>query len=212
MVVAAVLAETRTVLENISWQTFKAMLADMSNQRNTRLAYDNGILEIMSPMMPHENSNRIIEGFIGVLCEELGLEIKRAGSLTLTRDDLERGGEPDSSYYIQNESLVRHKENIDLATDPPPDLVLEVEYSRPKIDKLKLYAAMGIPEFWGYNGNVLRFYVLSSGDYSEVELSPTFAPVPVNEIPRFIRETRTNGEMSTTRAFRNWVKQAISAM
>ncbi|GAA6616413.1 hypothetical protein NUACC26_022160 [Scytonema sp. NUACC26] len=101
MVATAVLAETRTILEDISWQTFKAMLADMSNQRNTRLAYDNGILEIMSPMMPHENSNRIIEGFIVVLCEEFGLEYKRAGSLTLTRDDLERGGEPDSSYYIQ---------------------------------------------------------------------------------------------------------------
>ncbi|KYC38136.1 hypothetical protein WA1_37950 [Scytonema hofmannii PCC 7110] len=209
MVATAVPAETRTVLENISWQTFKAMLAEMSNQRNTRLAYDNGILEIMSPLMPHENSNRLIEVFIGVLCEELGLEIKRAGSLTLTRDDLERGGEPDSSYYIQNESLVRDKENIDLATDPPPDLVLEVEYSRPKVDKLKLYAAMGIPEFWRYNGTVLRFYVLGSGEYSEVQLSPSFVSVPVKEIPRFIRESRTNGEMSTTRAFRKWVRREI---
>ncbi len=209
MVATATSAETRTVLENISWQTFKTMLSEMSNQRNTRLAYDNGILEIMSPLMAHENSNRLIEGLIGVLCEELGLEIKRAGSLTLTRDDLERGSEPDSSYYIQNESLVRDKENIDLATDPPPDLVLEVEYSRPKVDKLKLYAAMGIPEFWRYNGTVLRFYVLSFGEYSEVQLSPTFAPVPVKEIPRFIRESRTNGEMSTTRAFRNWVKREI---
>lgn len=207
MVTTATLAETRTVLENISWQTFKAMLAEMSNQRSIRLAYDNGILEIISPLMPHENSNRVIEGFIVALCEEFGLEFKRAGSLTLTRDDLERGGEPDSSYYIQNESLVRDKENIDLATDPPPDLVLEVEYSRPKVDKLKLYAAIGIPEFWKYNGAVLGVYVLSGGQYSEVKLSPTFTPVPVTEIPRFIQDSRKNGEMSTTRAFRNWVRQ-----
>ncbi|GAA6616414.1 hypothetical protein NUACC26_022170 [Scytonema sp. NUACC26] len=107
------------------------------------------------------------------------------------------------------ESLVRDKENIDLATDPPPALVLEVEYSRPKVDKLKLYASMGIPEFWRYNGTVLRFYVLTSGKYEEVQLSPTFAPVPVKEIPHFIRESRANGEMSTTRAFRNWVKREI---
>jgi Uma2 family endonuclease len=207
--VTTTLAETRTVLEDISWQTFKTMLAEMSNQRNTRLAYDNGILEIMSPLMPHENSNRLIEVFVGVLCEELCLEIKRAGSLTLTRDDLERGGEPDSSYYIQNELRVRDKENIDLVTDPPPDLVLEVEYSRPKVDKLKLYASMGIPEFWRFNGSTLRIYTLSKGQYSEVQLSPTFAPVPVKEIPRFIRESRTNGEMSTTRAFRNWVRQHL---
>ena len=35
----------------------------------------------MTPLMPHENSNRIIEGFVVALCEEFGLEFKRAGSL-----------------------------------------------------------------------------------------------------------------------------------
>ncbi|MBF2007492.1 Uma2 family endonuclease [Chlorogloeopsis fritschii PCC 9212] len=210
MVATAPLAETRTVLENISWQTFKAMLADMGTNRSARLAYDNGTLEIMTPLMPHENSNRIIEGFVVVLCEELGLEFKRTGSLTLTRDNVERGGEPDSSYYIQNESLVRDKENIDLAIDPPPDLVLEVEYSQPKVDKLKIYAAIAVPEFWRFNGSVLRVYILREGQYSEVEFSPTFASIPVREIPRFIQQTKKDGENTTTRTFRAWVKQQIS--
>lgn len=69
MVAISTPAETRTLLENISWQTFKAMLTDMGSSRNTRLAYENGTLEIMAPDMPHENSNRVIEGFTGVLCE-----------------------------------------------------------------------------------------------------------------------------------------------
>ncbi|MDZ8050143.1 MAG: Uma2 family endonuclease [Aulosira sp. ZfuVER01] len=210
MVTTPTPAEIRVLLENISWQTFKTMLAEMGSERKNRLAYDSGTIEIMTPLMPHENSNRLIEVFVGVLCEELGLEIKRAGSLTLTRDDLERGGEPDSSYYIQNEFLVRSKENIDLAFDPPPDLVLEVEYSRSKIDKLQLYAAMGIPEFWRYNGSVLRIYRLEGGQYLEVQVSPTFTPVAVKEIPRFIQESKQNGEISTTRAFRTWVKAQVS--
>jgi Uma2 family endonuclease len=227
MVAISTPAETRTLLENISWQTFKAMLADIGSSRNTRLAYENGVLEIMAPDMPHENSNRVIEGFIGVLCEELQLEIKRTGSLTLTRDDLQRGGEPDSSYYIQNEYRVRNKEKIDLNIDPPPsgfavahggnpqdravspDLVLEVEYTKPKVDKFKIYAAIGIPEFWRFNGSVLRIYILNDGQYIEVEQSPTFAQVAVKEIPRFIQETRINGEMVTTRAFRAWVKEQV---
>jgi Uma2 family endonuclease len=147
--------------------------------------------------------------FVGVLCEELGLEIKRAGSLTMTRDDLERGAEPDSSYYIQNESLVRDKEHIDLTTDPPPDLVLEVEYSRSKIDKFRLYASMGVPEFWRYNGTVLRVYRLENGEYKECSTSPTFTPVSVTEIPRFIQESRKVGEIACTRAFRAWVRQQL---
>lgn len=209
MVATSPLAETRTLLQNISWQTFKSMLAEMGSERNSRIAYDSGTIEIMTPLMPHENSNRLIEVFIGVMCEELGLEIKRTGSLTLTRDDLERGGEPDSSYYIQNELLVRAKENIDLEKDPPPDLVLEVEYSRSVINKLDLYAAMGIPEFWRFNGRVLRIYQLSGKQYQEVQISPTFASITVKDIPNFIQQSKVNGENSTIRDFRAWVRQLI---
>lgn len=210
MVTTATPAETRVLLENISWQTFKTMLVEMGSERASRICFHQGNIEIMTPQKPHENANRLIEVFVGVLCEEFGLEVNRVGSLTLTRDDLEHGAEPDSSYYIQNELLVRGKENIDLAFDPPPDLVLEVEYSRPKIDKLKLYAAMGIPEFWRYNGTKLRIYILTNGQYSETQISPTFAPIQIIEIPRFIQESKKIGQIAATRAFRNWVKLAIN--
>lgn len=202
-------AQQRTLLANISWQTFKVMLAEMGAERITRLAYAQGLVEVMTPLMPHENSNRFIEGLVVVLCEELGLEIKRTGSLTLTRDDLECGAEPDSSYYIQNEYLVREKEDINLDFDPPPDLVLEVEYSKSKIDKLRLYASMGIPEFWRYNGSVLRVYKLELGQYIESNSSPTFATVAVTEIPKFITESRKVGEITCTRNFRNWIRRQL---
>lgn len=127
----------------------------------------------------------------------------------MTLDNLERGGEPDSSYYIQNESRVKNKEKINLNIDPPPDLVLEVEYTKPKVDKFKIYASIGIPEFWRFNGSVLRIYILNDGQYIEVEQNPTFAQVSVKKIPRFIQETRINGEMATTRAFRAWVREQI---
>lgn len=210
MVTTAIPGETRVLLENITWQTFKTMLAEMGSERANKISYRQGNIEVMTPLKPHESSNRLIEVFVGVLCEELGLEVNRVGSLTLTRDDLEYGAEPDSSYYIQNELLVREKENIDLAFDPPPDLVLEVEYSRPKIDKSKLYAAMGIPEFWRYNGTTLRVYILANGQYSETQTSPTFAAIPIKEIPRFIEESKKIGQIAVTRAFRTWVKLKAS--
>ncbi|BDI15339.1 hypothetical protein ANSO36C_11410 [Nostoc cf. commune SO-36] len=60
--VATTSAENRVLLHNISWQTFKTMLAEMGSERNSRFAYDNGTIEIMTPQMPHENSNRVSEG------------------------------------------------------------------------------------------------------------------------------------------------------
>jgi len=35
---------------------------------------------------------------------------------------------------------------------PPPDLVVEVAITHTDIDKRSLYAAMGVPEFWRYDG------------------------------------------------------------
>lgn len=87
--------------------------------------------------------------------------------------------------------------------------MLEVEYSRSKIDKSQLYASMGVAEFWRYNGSVLRIYTLESGQYSERSLSPTFDPVPVTEIPRFIKESRKVGEIAIARAFRAWIRQQL---
>jgi Uma2 family endonuclease len=122
---------------------------------------------------------------------------------------LERGAEPDSSYYIQNEALMRDREEIDLTQDPPPDLVLEVEYSRSAVDKLRLYASMRVPEFWRYNGRMLRIYRLDGEQYQLGENSPTFAPVAVSEIPRFIEEAKRIGEVATIKSFRAWVKQQL---
>ena len=125
------------------------------------------------------------------------------------RNDLKRGAEPDSSYYIQNESLVRNQENIDLTTDPPPDLVLEVEYARSAIDKLMLYASMEVPEVWRFNGDQLQVYTLAEQKYTEVELSPTFNPIPIKAITHFLQQVKTKGEIAVTRDFKAWIKQQI---
>lgn len=202
-----VLGEQRVLLQNVSWQLFEYLLAELGEVRASRLAYDQGMLEIMAPLMPHESSNRLIERLIIVLVEELNLNVKSVGSMTCKREDLERGAEPDSSYYIQNELLVRSKEEIDLKQDPPPDLVLEVEYSKSALNKLQLYAAMGVPEFWRYNGSSLRIYRLEAGQYVQCENSPTFAPIRTSEIPRFLQQSKEIGEMGVKKAFRIWVKE-----
>lgn len=87
--------------------------------------------------------------------------------------------------------------------------MLEVEYSRSKINKFQLYASMGVPEFWRYNGSALRVYILEPRHYSECAISPTFAPVPVTEISCFIQESKKVGEVAIARAFRTWVRQQL---
>lgn len=205
-VATPVLAEERVVLQNVTWQLYELMLAQLGENRSVRLAYDQGILELMSPLMPHERSKRLLEKLIDIVLEELDIPAVSVGSMTCKREDLGRGSEPNSGYYIQNEPLIRHRETVNLEEDPPPDLVLEVEYSRSAVNKLKLYAAMGVPEFWRYNGKTLRIYQLCGQEYVQQENSLTFSPILVTEFPQFMQEAKDIGEVSMMKKFRTWVR------
>ncbi len=203
------IAEQRVILSNISWLTFEQLLKELGDKRATRLAYNEGLLEIMTPLGPHENNDRFIESLIGAIADELNLNLKRFGSLTLKREKKLKGAEPDSCYYLQNEPLVRSKQEIDLDNDPPPDLVLEIDITSGSLDKRPIYAAIGVPELWRYDGNKLEVFVLhpSNRDYQQVNQSSTFPWMSLDVIPRFIRQSLVDGETATLRAFRAWVRE-----
>jgi Uma2 family endonuclease len=202
-------SEQRVVLRNINWQTFLTMLTDMGEDRASRMTYDQGTLEIMTPLMPHEYWNCLLKLLIFVLGEELNLEIFPTGSTTLKREDLRRGAEPDSSYYIRNEALVRNKSVIDLNSDPAPDLVVEIDLTSSSLNRFEIYASLGVGELWRYDQGVLYIYQLQQGQYIECNNSPTFAQLPLVEIPRFLEESQKIGVMGMTRIFREWVKEFL---
>jgi Uma2 family endonuclease len=209
LVAASLPGEERVVLQNMTWQFYELMLQELGEGRSVRLTYDRGTLELMSPLMPHERSKRLIEKLIDALLEELDIPAVSVGSMTCKREDLARGTEPDTGYYIQNEPLIRSRDTIDLNQDPPPDLVLEVEYSRSVVNKLQLYAALGVPELWRYDGNQLRVYRLEGSIYQQCETSPTFATISIAAIPRFLEMAKESGEVAMVKQFRVWVRQQI---
>ncbi|TVP61179.1 MAG: Uma2 family endonuclease [Nodularia sp. (in: Bacteria)] len=210
MVMTAPTHSQSAILSNISWHTFETILAQMGDNRATRLAYDHGTLEIITPLMPHEHNNRLLEHLVFALAEELNLNLKSTGSVTCKRQDLQRGVEPDSSFYIQNEPVMRHQQNLDLSQDPPPDLVIEVDYTSTSVDRLPIYQALGVPEVWRYEEPVMQIYQLGEGVYLPCDVSPTFANLPLTtEIPRFLQESLNIGEIPMIRSFRDWVKQQI---
>lgn len=164
MLVKSTVGEQRTVLHNISWETFEALLRDTGEDRGSRFAYDCGVLEIMTPHFEHENPKSNFGNFIIALAEELGIEVRSAGSTTLKRKILKRGIEPDTCYYIQNELAIRGKQTLDLETDPPPDLAIEIDITSSSVNKLGIYSALGVTELWRYDGQNLKFYQLIEGN------------------------------------------------
>ncbi|WP_224410543.1 Uma2 family endonuclease [Oscillatoria salina] len=198
-------------LQGVSWQTYQMLLSDVGENRAWRITYDQGVLELRMPLPQHEEPKRLIESFIEAIVDELEIELRSLGALTLERDDLARAIEPDSCFYIQNEAQVRGKQSINLLTDPPPDLAIESDYTNSSINKLSVYAALGVPEVWRYNESNLEVYILSEGKYELAQESLAFPFLPIAEIPALIEQSQNLGQRATVRLFRARIREIIAS-
>ena len=201
--------EKLITLTGIKWLTFKAIMSDVGDGRAWRIAYAEGVLEIRMPLPKHERPKVMLELFIGALADELEIEAMSLGALTLEREDLARAIEPDSCFYIQNESLVRDKDEINLLTDPALDLVVESDYTSSSLNKFSIYASLGVPEIWRYRHQSLQVYQLVDGSYAERENSLAFPFLPIAEIPGLIEQSKTIGQRAAVRLFREMVREFL---
>jgi Uma2 family endonuclease len=201
----ASIAEQRLTLYNVSWETYDKLLEAFGEHRAVRFHYDQGVLELMVPLEAHESPSDLVGVYIRTLAFECGLNIKGLASTTLRRKALLKGAEPDKCYYLQNEPLVRGR-TVDLDQDPPPDLVVEIDISHSDIDKDNLYAQIGIPEFWRFNGQTLKIFQLQQGQYQEVTVSPSFPWVPLEVFYRFLQQCQDIGETQAYQELRAWVQ------
>ncbi len=195
----------RVILRGISWKTYLELLAELGDHRASRLAFDGENLEITMPSNRHETSKKLLERMIEALTEELDLPTKAFGSTTLNREDLQRGAEPDSCYYIQSVDRIQGRE-LDLARDPAPDLVLEVDITSPSTIKLPIYGQMGVPEIWLYTKQGVQILRLQEGIYNPCDNSPTFPFVSGAILTQFLQQAEIQDDTTLIRSWRKWVR------
>jgi Uma2 family endonuclease len=204
------LAENRVVFRDATWASFEALLQLRGDVSVPRITYYQGILELMSPSEAHEQASDRISDFIKILVEELERDIKSMASTTLKYPGLEAGAEPDKCFYLQHEPLVRGRE-VDLTQDPPPDLVVEVDFTNTDIRKKEMYQQMGVPEFWRYSKKSWLIYQLADGQYQAVDRSPSFPQVDKTVLAEFLQDCQTLGETMAKRKLRQWIRDHLLA-
>jgi Uma2 family endonuclease len=198
----------QVVLHDISWSTYQAMLRDLGDERSARLTYDRGVLEITMPSDEHESYKHLLERIITTLTLEFGLRVKGFASTTLSREDLQQSVEPDACYYIQNADKVQGR-RIDLASDPPPDLVVEVDVTNPSQRKFALYAQLGVGELWVCVNRRVSMYGLQAGAYLPREYSPVFPQVSAEVVSQWLAQGEAQDDNSVIRSLHDWVRTGI---
>jgi Uma2 family endonuclease len=134
------------------------------------------------------------------------------GDMACDRQDLTKGLEPDECFYIANEPLIREKERINLKFDPAPDLAVEVDLSSSSNRRMSIYASLGVPEVWRYDGRTLRVYILNTtGTYDESSISLSFPGIAISELAHFLDKRNELDANSLVREFQGWVRSQLAS-
>ncbi len=161
----------------------------------------------MTVSLEHENGKHVLGLLVAALAGELGIDMMGGGSTTCRQEELKRGFEPDECYWIAHEKAMRGRARFDPTSDPPPDLAIEVEISHSTMDRISLYASLGVPELWRWNGKRLTIGLLDpDGQYHESQASLAFPFLPVAEFVRFLT-MRGPSETQIINQFRQWVRE-----
>jgi Uma2 family endonuclease len=73
-------------IPDVTWEGYQALPAQLGNQRITRFAYDNGVLEIRMLGQPHKAINRVLAAIAQVDQLNQWLQLRKTGTdLTVVR-------------------------------------------------------------------------------------------------------------------------------
>jgi Uma2 family endonuclease len=171
--------ETRIRLTGVEWSTFTKLASESTG---ARFAYDQRVLEIMSPGPLHESDKELMGQFVRIVARALRVPRLDMGSTTWIAPESECGLEADECFYFDREKIAvaaaaLARRSNDPADYPAPDPAVEVDLSPPRLNRKAIYATLGVPEIWRFDGESLTIERLSeTGSYAAVSASE-FLPV-----------------------------------
>ncbi|MCU0568585.1 MAG: Uma2 family endonuclease [Oculatellaceae cyanobacterium Prado106] len=210
--------EQRVILPNISWTQFEQLIQELGVERETRLTYWRGKLEMMTPVAEHERCHKLMESLILVMADELRMPVKTIAPVTLKNPDLGCATEPDACYYFHaSGNQLPNQTTLYFPEDPIPDLLVEVALTKSNLEKLPLYANLGIPEVWRYittaGEDVLKgqllIYRLQDSRYIAHSTSGIFPFLPANRILEFLEQSDSMSLSVALRVLRAWIQEKL---
>ena len=199
-------------LQNVDWDDYEHLLTQMESRHpGHRLSYDCGSLIIVSPSAEHEQYKEFALRLIHILSEEMEVDIETRGAATFKSKLLKKGLEPDTCVYVQNAARIIGKRRIILGVDPPPDVAVEIDMSNDSIDKFPIYAAIGVPEIWRYDGKASRFYRLVGESYEVMRESVAFPSFTAEDFGQYLERSVVEGQTAAAKAFRRMLRARASS-
>ncbi len=211
---ATATGETRILVPDATWALYESFVNNLPEGTPIRTAFDGRNMEIMVKGAVHDYFADILNDFVKTVAGFLGIRIASFRETTWIRPELARGIESDNCYYLEPEKIATALAAIrrrlkDVAAYPNPDLAIEIDISPPKADRQAIYAAMGVAEFWSFDGQALNIQRLDeNGRYQKVERSG-YLRVRADQVPRWLTAEDLSDYGAWTQRVRQWAEESL---
>jgi Uma2 family endonuclease len=194
------------VMRDVSWSYYEQTLKEIGDQ-GIRVAYLDGVMELMSPLPEHEGLKRAIGILIGELAMEWRIPTKGFGSATFRSEEKAAGSEPDECFYFHDIATVQAMKRFDPAIHRAPDLWVEVDITSSSVARETIHARLGVPEIWHYRQDRLTIRLLTPElCYVDSSTSLAFPKLPITSFASFIPKMAEGDEVAMRLEFREWVR------
>ncbi len=194
------------VLDDVSWEFYERLLKEIGD-RHLFVTYDEGNLEVTSPLPKHELWSHWISRLIELMCTDREIPVASLGSTTFRSRPRRKGLEPDKCFYVQHfQEGMELDGEFDPAVHHSPDLAVEIDVTHRSVPREPIYAALRVPELWRFDGSELQVLHLIRGRYVQRSKSLTFPFLPMTEFGDFVCGMREKNQLKVVREFRQWVR------
>lgn len=206
-------SDQRIVIPKVEWERYVAIADALPDRRDLRIIFVDGRVLLLGISRLHDWFVEVLGQLVVVVANRLGLVWEQAGQATFRRRDLAVGVEGDKTFYFgPNAERMRGPLNIDLVTQPPPDLAIEVEVSHPADAAMIAYGRLGVPEVWRYDveRETLGFWRRrDDGTYEPMDRSVVLAPLEPNDVLEQLRRADALGSSGWFAQLDDWARDVL---
>jgi Uma2 family endonuclease len=195
------------IFHDVSWDEYEELLDQIGETRpGLRVSYNDGTLKVMSLSSEHEKFALFINSLVAHIRLRFRMNILFFGSATMRKKKKSKGSEPDACFYVQTAAALGTRIKLDFTVDPPPDVVVEVDIHHNSMGSDPIYAALGVPEMWRYDGWKATIYHLQDNEYVEAEESKALPMITSAVLNEYLTRLREEGEFEAIFAFDEWLQ------
>jgi Uma2 family endonuclease len=198
--------EATLTLHGVSWQTYEDLLEAVGEAPPLRISYNEGVMHVMTISYEHEFFAECLSRLVDRVSIVNRIKIIFFGRATMKKQEKMKGAEPDASFYVKSSTALGNKFRLDLAIDPPPDIVVETDIFHDSQSKYPIYAALGVPEIWRFDGKRLTIHRLKNDRYEDSAVSAELPMLSADHLTQFLANAQEDDQDEALRAFEDWLR------